>query len=331
MELIKRYLYAIGRKLSFQQRNDIEKELESAIYDSLTAKYGEKEPTEDEVASVLKEFGSPSKVAANYSNNGNVLIGPKIYPLYVLLLKIVLGAVFLGLTVSFFVGAVSDSSNIPSKILPYFGSLYSAGLSALGMITLIFAMIERYSPDINMEGFLEEEKVWDPKKLPPLPKDTTKVSIAEPIAGIIFTVIALVMVNLFPQIFGIYYFEAGKTIFTPFLNMEAFNAYLPFWNLFLGLSLIKEVLVLKDGCRKWSTSLLDLFIDACNIGVLVYMIQGPVLISQNSVFSEPNLTIIFQKLNQYYDTFLTVILVLSILGIIVKAGKLVYGYALKNK
>ena len=42
------------------------------------------------IAEVLKEFGSPEKMAASYQPQ-RYLIGPKLYPTFILVLKIVSG------------------------------------------------------------------------------------------------------------------------------------------------------------------------------------------------------------------------------------------------
>ena len=40
MDLIKKYIYAVGKRLAKKQRLDIERELESSIFDTLEDKFG---------------------------------------------------------------------------------------------------------------------------------------------------------------------------------------------------------------------------------------------------------------------------------------------------
>ena len=56
MELIERYIYAVGKKLPRKQREDIGKELTSLIMDELDARTGGGEPSKEDISAVLKEM-----------------------------------------------------------------------------------------------------------------------------------------------------------------------------------------------------------------------------------------------------------------------------------
>ena len=107
MELLDRYIYDVGRRLPAKQREDIEKELKSLLLDALEARTGGAEPTEADMAAVLKEFGSPEEVAARYAGERYV-IGPRLYPTYRMVLGIGSGALALGLFISVFIGYALD-------------------------------------------------------------------------------------------------------------------------------------------------------------------------------------------------------------------------------
>ena len=77
MDLIDRYIAEVGRYLPAKNRADIQAELRSSLVDNLEARAGEN-PSEEDTAQVLKEFGPPRKVAASYWPEGQYLIGPRL-------------------------------------------------------------------------------------------------------------------------------------------------------------------------------------------------------------------------------------------------------------
>jgi len=84
-----------GRQLPRNKRADIEAELRSALTDSLEAR-SQGEPTQDQVVAVLKEFGRPEKVAASYWPEGQYLIGPRLFPLFRMVVGIALTVFVVG-------------------------------------------------------------------------------------------------------------------------------------------------------------------------------------------------------------------------------------------
>ena len=93
MDLIDRYLAAVGVLLPQAQKADIIAELR----DVLLNRREEKEATlgrpltRSENEALLKDFGNPLTVAGRYGRQ-QYLIGPELYPIYVFSLRIVLAA-----------------------------------------------------------------------------------------------------------------------------------------------------------------------------------------------------------------------------------------------
>ena len=89
--LIDTYVSEVGRRLSRKTRADIEAEIRSILQDMLeerSQKTGK--PVDEELTlEVLKEYGAPEKVAATYQGD-RYLIGPRLYPIFMLVLRIVL-------------------------------------------------------------------------------------------------------------------------------------------------------------------------------------------------------------------------------------------------
>src|SRR4030042_2954943 len=89
--LIDRYLAAVSENLPSSQRKDTVTEIRSLIQDALDdrSKVEGKAPDDEMMAAVLKEFGSPEKIVAPYIPP-KYLIGPRLYPTFILVLQIVL-------------------------------------------------------------------------------------------------------------------------------------------------------------------------------------------------------------------------------------------------
>ena len=102
---IDRYVAQVGRSLPQSKRADIEKEIRSLLEDMLDdrSKTEGREADEEMTLAVLKEMGEPEKVAAGYLPE-KYLIGPRLYPLFTLVLRVVLivmaGVTLFGLVVN---------------------------------------------------------------------------------------------------------------------------------------------------------------------------------------------------------------------------------------
>ena len=91
MNLIDRYVTEVGKHLPLVKgRKDIEKELRSTLEDMLEDRAQKAGRASDETMEIelLKEYGSPQKVATTY-NPQPYLIGPRMYPIFLMVLKIV--------------------------------------------------------------------------------------------------------------------------------------------------------------------------------------------------------------------------------------------------
>ena len=154
MNLIDRYVTEVGKHLPRKNRLDIETELRSTLEDMLEDRSQQTgRPADEALATeLLQEYGAPSKVAATYQTHP-YLIGPRMFPTYTLVLKIVLFAVTLGLTIATVVSLISSNMTSPEalKALGEFAaSLVSALMAAFGNVTLVFAILERVLPNPNL-------------------------------------------------------------------------------------------------------------------------------------------------------------------------------------
>ena len=113
-----------------------------------------KRPVDDAmVEELLSEYGAPKKVAESYGQT-KYLIGPRLYPFFILVLKIVLAVVTLGLTIVTIVSLVRSNMNSPEVMVAigrYVLSLLSGLIQAFGNVVLIFAILEGVLPASEFE------------------------------------------------------------------------------------------------------------------------------------------------------------------------------------
>jgi hypothetical protein len=235
MKLIDRYVTEVGKSLVLVKgRKDIEKELRSTLEDMLEDRAQKAGKPVDEAMELelLKEYGSPDKVAETY-NPHPYLIGPRLFPLFILLLKIVLGAVTLGLTIATGMQIISHPPVTIMELFTFLGqaflNLISAFIAAFGNIALIFALIERFAPTSKYEfGALhkvgnkitilqaaDEEEEWDPAVLMKEP-EPQEIKSWEPILAIVFTFIVISIFNFNRQWLSLNYNAQGIFWFVGF-------------------------------------------------------------------------------------------------------------------
>jgi len=161
MDLMDRYLAAIGVLLPVRQRQDISAELRDALMtraEEREAELGRPLTVDDEVA-LLRDFGHPLAVAARYGQQ-QYLVGPELYPHYAFALKallafIALSAVIVGVQAQ----ALSPGQPGPALVAAL-RVLWQGSISAVGVLTLIAIALQRWNIRLKV---LDE---WNPRDLP---------------------------------------------------------------------------------------------------------------------------------------------------------------------
>jgi len=278
MELIDRYVYHVGQNLPYKQRADIETEIRSLLEDALEARSQELGRPADEgmAAGVLKEFGSPEKVASSYLPE-RYLIGPRLYPIFTLVMRIVL-AVIGTLAVFGLVFKASQQPPAGAEFLPALGStlanFFSTALQVLGNLVVVFWVLERVVPQAGAE----KEGDWDPRKLEPA-GDTEHIKPVGTIMEIVLSVAAILFFNLGPGEFGrVLNFSDGVLVIVPVLS-AAFYRLLPALTALWAMEILKNIWLLRRG--KWDTATrwADLALNAAGLGLLLVLLLGGPLVS----------------------------------------------------
>ena len=169
MDLLRRYLQAVGTYLPKSQQDDILKELGENLRSQMEDKEAElgRPLNEDEVAAILKKHGHPMFVAAHYRQTRH-LIGSTLFPVYWFVMKIILGIVGFGYSVSALVLIAQGKG-----ILEVLGTIFSyagAVLPTFAWVTIIFAVLDIGNNKFHLleKATRESNDKFDPRTLPAL-------------------------------------------------------------------------------------------------------------------------------------------------------------------
>lgn len=163
MELLDRYLHAVRFWLPKSQQEDIIAELREDLHSQIEDREAQlgRPLDEDALADLLEQRGNPILVAAGYSPRRS-LIGPTLFPVYRFVLQLVILWILLPIFI-LVVGpaTILSSRNSPGAIGETVWTMLMAAVFAFGVITLIFAIMERYPAESILK--------WNPRRLPRVP------------------------------------------------------------------------------------------------------------------------------------------------------------------
>jgi hypothetical protein len=117
-------------------------------------------------------------------------------------------------------------------------------------------------------------------------RDRDAISSAGPIVEIIGTTIVLVLFNVLPQRIGVLISAVDPGSFVPLLSPVFFERYLPwlnvYWGLTLGLAFVNLVF------QRWTvaTRLVDIGINLLGLNIFVSMVFGPSILGVNPEWVE---------------------------------------------
>jgi hypothetical protein len=342
MKLIDRYVTEVGKHLPLVKgRKDIEKELRSTLEDMLEDRAGKAGRAADEEMEIelLKDYGAPQTVAQTY-NPHPYLIGPRLFPFFVFVLKLVISIVTVVLLV---LTGIKIASIAPTMAGPEFAraigegltGIVSAAIAAFGHIVLVFAILERYVPASEFK--MDEEKEWDPASLKKEP-ESDEVKLWEPILAIVLTFIAISIFNFNPQWLNIHYsenamwfigigeFTAGYKGSIPLLS-EAFFRWLPWINIGWVAEIVMNGMLIRSGRWTPPVRLFSIGIKIFQSVILYFLLTGPSIlgVTPDALLS----TGIFeadtaQRIGELAQNGIRMVLGLAIFGTLIEIVKGIY-------
>ena len=287
-KLIEAYVASVGENLPEKNRADIEAEISSLLQDSLEARAEteNRAPDDEMVIAVLREYGEPEKVAASY-REPRYLIGPRLFPAFLTVLKIVL-AVLGALALAGVVFTLTRLGTVPLQSILTEGiesltKYLSAAVTVFGNVVLIFAILELVLPRVG-----RKTKTWDPRSLLGYtPADAIKpAGLAVDIA---FCAFAIVLFNFYPDWIGVVYIEGSGLVPSGAILTDAFFSLLPWLTMAWVGKIAVDVALLAKGswtrALRWVYAAVQVFM----IGVLAALLFGAPITDLSSVGAFPGM------------------------------------------
>ena len=195
MDLIDRYLHAVGDYLTGKNRDDIVRELS----DDLRARAADREEelgrplAADDQAALIKPFGHPLLLAAKYRPTQH-LVSPVLFPFYWLGLKISIG---IAIAVQLAAAIAMLASGTPgAQVIGRLASFPFTGLVTLfGWITIGFALVDMHVRNIVTRA----ADAWDPRTLTDPPKELLPKSAWSSALELAFGTIGLIWWTAIPR------------------------------------------------------------------------------------------------------------------------------------
>jgi hypothetical protein len=273
---IERYLYQIEKKLPQKNKKDLIEEIKSNLYDELEGKYGNVEPSEKEILQFLQKNGSPSEIASSYRGSQQALIGGTLYPIYLLVIKIALLASMIGLFVATSIAIGFGNQTFWTGIGSLLSTMFQTAITAVGMVTIIFVLIERFVDPDELKQKSQEDS-WNPKNLAALPTKKTVLKRWESIVAIVFLTLLLIGFNFFSDSMVWLYSANQARVVLPIFNQEILTQYLPWLNIFWIAALVFHIILLVR--NRWNTGfrLVKIGFDWAGLILFLWIISDPTL------------------------------------------------------
>jgi hypothetical protein len=320
MNLIDKYIAEVGKHLPRKNRADIEAEIRSTLEDMLDErKQAKGQADEATVLELLKEYGSPREVAATYKTH-QYLIGPRLFPIFEMILRIVFAVVAGTSLIGLGVGLTKTGLTGPafiSTIGQWFGGLISGLIGAFGNIVLIFAIIERTQAANKFE---KEFKEWDPKVLKS-EADPDQIDMPDHIVTIIFTVLGLIVFNLYPNVFSIRFASDGTWVTLPILTATFFR-FLPWINMMGLVQIVFHGFMLRQ--KDWTsiTRSVGIVMDIAGMILALVILRTPGIFGLTPAsFAGIGSTEAADNLSRLFNSMPTLIITIVVVVTVIKVIK----------
>ena len=283
---------------------------------------GSKDEThsEDLIVEILKERGSPVEVARSYLPT-RYLIGPRLYPFFILVVKIALAVLVIPQLITMiiaFKGTILTFAGLISALSQAVIHFFLSALQGFGNIVIIFAVLERVLPGETFHQ-TDQPDEWEPRSLIKLKKQD-RVTTPGLLWEIGITLAQIVLFNFYPQWLGAASYKDGSWVFIPLLSLT-FQTFLPWLNLRFILKIILDSVLLRQGHWKNPTRWAAFGLHIFTLIILVSMLTGGPILGINPAhvayhgLTEEALTESMQIFNVFplaiIETILFIILIAS--------------------
>ncbi|BBH67529.1 hypothetical protein ACTI_42140 [Actinoplanes sp. OR16] len=258
--LIDRYVQTVLSRIPEQKRTDIDRELRTSIEDAVEARVAGGSPPDAAVEETLLELGDPGKLADEYADRKQYLIGPELFPIWqrliTMMAAVVLPIVVVVLTT---VKTLSDPS-IGTAIGTAISTVITVGVHMVFWTTLVFAILER-SGVARSELPTLPNREWNLDDLPR--HDVRAISIGELATGVVWPL--LLIVGLVLQQFA----------FTdePVLNPDNWTSWWPYLIVVLILEAVYALWLFRRNAWTHTVTIVNAVLALLFAGPVVWLLQ----------------------------------------------------------
>jgi len=319
--LLERYLLGVRRALSGKSRDDITEEIRSFLLDNLESRFNNSEEiSESEVKDVLTELGSPHKLASQFSQQRH-LIGPRWYPAYIMVLRIIVPVVMGALTISFIIRLFVETNAFTA--LEYLGAIWNGAFMSAAFVTLVFAIMERVNEGKDLSE-LEELEKFNISDLPDLAESEKQPGTVGLIFEIVMGVLGLAFFTYLYHTGGYLPLFANETTSVGQLRIftDNFMSFVPFMMAITGLDVSRSATLLVQGRTSSLTSWWHVATQIAGLVLTAILLNSFPLLTLDGIESlgttlEWDMARVINSMN----TGLRVILILSLIGSVVEIIK----------
>lgn len=274
-DLIERYIYAATRRLPARQRDDVAQELRTVISDMLTERCGDAVPQEKDIRVVLTELGTPNELAEKYSTDKvNCLIGSPHYLTYKFVASIVVAAASLGVAFALILSHILEPEYTWYAFIgEWLGAIWSTGLQAFAIVTIVFAVLHRKGVSVDGTKSLDE--------LPSVPKKSEKINRIECCIDIALTVAFTSVLIFAPQILTGFasVSDGGEVLALNLFDLDVLASIVPLLVAIAVVGIGREIVKLIEGRYSKLTAIV---ITAANIAQIGF---SAAILTKNGLFN----------------------------------------------
>lgn len=305
-ELIDRYVYAVTRKLPAGQRKEIEQDVRGLIEDMLEVRAQGGAANIAIVEEVLSELGRPGKLAAQYRETKRYLIGPELFDMYWVVMKIVAFWSLVGLLIAYGIQIFLDPSRTLELFIEYIGvSLFSVVVHVFAWVTVIFAIME-YAGVKAADIDRRKKGPWHPSELPLIPSNETQFRLSSTFFSMMFTIIFFVLF-IYSKLFGVH-LHVGSSAYTfiSFWDYEVVQQLLPLFYGLLALYILREIIKLFFGHWTHKLALSTLAVDVVMFIMYVFLFADQSIWNPSFMSELLDASVVSQDLLASTDSYTTV-------------------------
>jgi hypothetical protein len=160
---------------------------------------------------------------------------------------------------------------------------WQVAVGIIGTSAIVFMILTRYFPqvnqDANLEFLMDDVRTWKVSDLPELVEKQDKIKLWEPIVGIIFGAIWLVLLLFFfDKVAGMWWLSDDKWHMVPIFT-DTFKAFIPWIAVNTGLDILVNVLLVYQQRQGIASRAVAIVIKLSEIALIAAMLRAGNLIN----------------------------------------------------